>query len=86
MPRYPHIQVAVHSANPLTAISAIRGALRRAGVARREIANFSQQAFTCEDLDRLRDVCSGWVRVEAPSWQEEEHTAEWPPDLPPPQA
>lgn len=85
-PRYPDIRVAVHSANPLTAISAIRGALRRAGVERREIATFSQQAFTSEDLDHLRSVCRHWVRVEAPSWPDPDSDPEatsWPPHLPP---
>jgi len=67
-PRYPNIRVAVRSPNPLAAISAIREALRRAGVARGEIASFSQQAFACRDPDRLREVCRGWVRVDAPRW------------------
>lgn len=66
--KYPHIRVAVRSPNPLTAISAIREALRRAGVAPGEIAHFSQQAFSCRDLDRLRELCRGWVRVDAPRW------------------
>jgi|GEM_PF-1222614 len=88
-PRYPDIRVAVHSANPLTAISAIRGALRRAGVERREIATFSQQAFTSQDLDHLRDVCRHWVRVEAPTWHDAEDdpgAGVWPPNLPPARA
>lgn len=79
MPRYPHIRVAVHSANPLAAISAIRGALRRAGVERREIAVFSQQAFTCRDVDDLRELCRDWVRVDAPSWHTGDEAPSWPP-------
>lgn len=79
MPRYPHIRVAVHSANPLTAISAIRGALRHAGVERREIAAFSQQAFTCRDVEDLRELCRDWVEVEAPSWQSGDDSPPWPP-------
>lgn len=69
LPRYPHIRVAVRSTNPLTAISAIREALRQAGAGRREIARFSHQAFSCRDLDHLRRVCRGWVEVEAPGWR-----------------
>lgn len=67
-PRYPKIRVAVRSSNPLTAISAIREALRQAGASPTEIAQFSQQAFACRDLAALRQHCRGWVRVEAPSW------------------
>lgn len=79
MPRYPHIRIAIHSANPLAAISAIRSALRHAGVDRREISAFSQKAFACRDVDDLRDLCRDWVRVEAPSWHGEEGAASWPP-------
>lgn len=85
-PRYPHIRVAVHSPNPLVAISAIRGALRRAGVGRREIAMFSQEAFTCRDLENLRDVCRGWVKVDAPIWHGDPAAPLWPPTLPRAQA
>jgi hypothetical protein len=79
MPRYPHIHVALHSANPLAAISAIRGALRHAGVDRREIAAFSQQAFACRDAEGLREVCRNWVEVDVPSWQSGEDAPTWPP-------
>lgn len=68
MPRYPQIRVNVRSHNPLTAISAIREALRQAGVSQSEIARFSHQAFACCDLESLREHCRSWVRVEAPRW------------------
>lgn len=77
-PRYPQVRVKVRSSNPLAAISAIRGALRRAGVSRSEIRVFSQQAFGSDDLDRLSEVCHGWVRVEAPTWSGR-FAGPWPP-------
>lgn len=83
-PRYPHIRVAVRSPNPLTAISAIRGALRHAGVARHEIAAFSQEAFCTEDLDHLREVCRDWVDVEVPAWAGVGTGGDKPPRWPPP--
>lgn len=62
------IHVRVDSPNPLVVISAIRGALRRAGVDREEIARFSHQAFASRDLSDLRQVCRSWAVVDAPRW------------------
>lgn len=64
--RYPQIWVRVRSSNPLAVISAVRSALRQAGVERTEIERFSRQAFTTHDLDELGSICRSWVSVEAP--------------------
>jgi hypothetical protein len=63
-PRYPDLRVAVRSRNPLAVISAVRGALRRAGARPEEIASFSHQAFTARDLTQLRRICADWTEVE----------------------
>lgn len=62
-PRYPEIEVRVSSTHPLALIGATRQALRRAGVAKPQIHDFSNQAFASEDAD---SVCRQWVRVVAP--------------------
>lgn len=63
VPRYPQVRVQVCSDNPLALISAVRHALRRAGVPREEIQTFSQQAFAGGRSD-LRTVCQGWARID----------------------
>lgn len=66
-PRYPRIQVCVRSPHPLALISAVRLALRRAGIDRREIRSFSQQALGMDDAEGQRRLCRQWVAVDAPS-------------------
>jgi hypothetical protein len=63
-PRYPEIEVRVASAHPLVLIGATRQALRRAGIARPQIQDFSDQAFASDDAPA---VCRQWVRVVAPA-------------------
>ncbi len=62
-PRYPEIEVRVASAHPLVLIGATRQALRRAGVAKPQIQDFSAQAFASADAPA---VCRQWVRLIAP--------------------
>lgn len=59
-PRYPDIEVKVHSEHPLALIGATRFALRRAGIGKPEIRSFSDQAFTSADARR---VCRQWVSL-----------------------
>lgn len=59
-PRYPEIEVRVHSVHPMAVIGATRFAMRRAGVAKPEIRSFSDQAFTSGDATR---VCREWVSL-----------------------
>jgi hypothetical protein len=59
-PRYPEIEVRVASAHPPLLIAATREALRRAGVAKPLIDDFSAQAFTSGDAP---SVCRRWVRL-----------------------
>ena len=67
MPRYPEIRVSSESSNPLTVVSAVRYALRRAGVERPEIEAFSRQALSTSDPHGVLRVCREWVgRAEAP--------------------
>lgn len=63
-PRYPEIEVRVTSAHPLALIGATRLALRRAGIEKPQIQDFSAQAFSSGDADR---VCREWVRLVGPS-------------------
>ena len=59
-PRYPKIEVRVAKAEPLLVIAATRQALRRAGIARRCIDDFSAEAFTSDDP---LAVCRRWVSL-----------------------
>ena len=61
MPRYPDIHVSMRTPNPLVLISAVRHALRRAGIERHEIARFSDEALTVPDPERRRQICRDWV-------------------------
>lgn len=65
-PRYPTIRVCLRSPHPLAHISAVRLALRRAGVDRGEIHRFSHQALALESAERQRQLCREWVAVETP--------------------
>ena len=63
MPRYPQIQVTIHSRNPLALVGAVRLALRRAGIDSDEIHCFSDQAMASASTGGLRRVCEDWVDV-----------------------
>ncbi|MEM7479775.1 MAG: hypothetical protein AAF481_01265 [Acidobacteriota bacterium] len=58
--RYPKIEVSSRSAHPLALIGATRQALRRAGIGRPEIEQFSGQAFGSGDP---ATICGRWVRL-----------------------
>ncbi len=59
-PRYPEIEVEVAKAEPLLTIAATRQALRRAGVAKDHIDDFSARAFASDDPVA---VCRRWVSL-----------------------
>jgi hypothetical protein len=59
-PRYPEIEVRVAKPHPPLVIAATRAALRRAGVAKPQIDDFSAQAFASADAP---SVCRRWVRL-----------------------
>lgn len=61
MARYPQIRVSLDSANPMALVSKIRLELRRAGVDPNEIREFSSEALTLDDPERIRRVCGKWV-------------------------
>lgn len=67
-PRYPDIRVRLRTRNPLAAISAVRHALRRAGVATSEIRQFTEEAVAvlAEDtIDPVRaDTFGAWAVVD----------------------
>ena len=63
-PRYPQIQVTLHSRNPCALIGAVRQALREAGVDRDEIRSFSRQAFESSNEASVRRVCGEGARVQ----------------------
>lgn len=64
MPRYPDIQVCLHSRNPLAMVSAVRSALRSADVDACEIRRFSEQALADEEPNHVRSVCDEWAAIE----------------------
>jgi hypothetical protein len=59
-PRYPEIEVRVARAKPPLMIAATREALRRAGVAKIEIDDFSARAFASTEAE---EVCRQWVSL-----------------------
>lgn len=63
-PRYPEIQITLHSRNPCALIGAVRQALREAGIDREEIRSFSRQAFESSSEANVRQVCGEWAQVE----------------------
>jgi hypothetical protein len=63
-PRYPQIQVRLHSSNPFALISAVRLAMRRSRVDAGEIDRFTEEALGTDEPQRMRQVCSSWAQVE----------------------
>lgn len=64
MPRYPEIQVRLHSRNPFALVSAVRQALRRSHVDAGEIDRFTEEALQEEEPRRVREICQEWAAVE----------------------
>lgn len=62
-PRYPDIQVRLHSRNPYALVSAVRMAMRQAAVDASEVERFTVQAFEDEEPGRMLEVCRSWARV-----------------------
>ncbi len=62
-PRYPDIQVKLHSRNPYALISAVRLALRQAQVDESEIFRFTEEALEVEEPHRMRKICDSWADV-----------------------
>jgi hypothetical protein len=61
-PRYPKLEVAVRSANPLALVAGVREQLRRAGVRGDEIADFTEEALAQPgDLDHALEVAKSWI-------------------------
>lgn len=65
-PRYPEVHVCLHSGNPLALVSAVRYALRRAGVEPSQISRFSIEALGPHSDEKARRVCQAWVDLHAP--------------------
>lgn len=63
-PRYPDVQVRLHTRNPFALVSAVRLGLRRSHVDGREIDRFTEEALEAREPDQMRDVCATWVAVE----------------------
>ncbi len=63
-PKYPEIQIRLHSSNPFALISAVRLALRRSRVQAGEINRFTEEALSSEEPRQMRRVCADWAAVE----------------------
>jgi hypothetical protein len=66
-PLYPNIKICLRSRNRFALVSAIRHGLRRAGTPPTEIDRFSSEALSTPDPRVLFELCSRWVRLDAPS-------------------
>ncbi len=62
-PRYPDIQVQLHSRNPYALVSAVRLALRQARIDESEVFRFTEEALEDEEPGRMRKVCGSWADV-----------------------
>ncbi len=63
-PKYPDIEVRLHSRNPLALVSAVRSAMRVRRVDASEIDRFTDEAMSHqEEPERVQDVCSEWARI-----------------------
>lgn len=59
-PRYPRVRVRLRSRHPLVAVSAVRHALRRAGVRDEEVRRFTEEALAAS----TPEVCRAWAVVD----------------------
>jgi hypothetical protein len=64
-PRYPDLRVALRSPRPEALVSAVRFALRRAGVDHDEIDRFTGEALSQSDPRRTAALCAEWVILES---------------------
>lgn len=64
-PKYPDVEVRLHSRNPLALVSAVRSAMRVRRIAASEIDRFTAEAMSLhhEEPERIQDVCSEWARI-----------------------
>ena len=62
-PRYPDIQVRIHSRNPYAWVSAVRSELRRSRIDQAEIRRFTDEALRDEEPGRVHDVCASWADI-----------------------
>ena len=62
-PRYPEIQVRLHSRNPFALISAVRQGLRHSHVDVHEIDRFTEEALSEQEPEKMREVCADWAAV-----------------------
>lgn len=62
-PRFPDVQVSLHTDNRWAIASAIRQALRRAGKDPHEIERFLDEALAHEDTEGFEAICRRWVRL-----------------------
>ncbi len=62
LPRYPEVRVRVRSRHPMAAVSAVRHALRRAGVAPGEVRRFTEEALG--ETQQTPDVCRAWAQID----------------------
>jgi len=60
----PNAPIPVRSRNPWAVAAALRQALRRAGKDRTEIDRRVTEALATDDPERLRELCSPWVRFQ----------------------
>jgi hypothetical protein len=61
MTRYPEVRVRTRTPNPLLLVAKVRQEMRRAGLAHREIEEFSEAALCAGDELNIRRVCGEWV-------------------------
>ncbi len=63
MVRYPNIRVSLRTRNPLVLVATVRHEMRRAGIDKREIQRFSEEALGNQDPERMEKTCRKWVRT-----------------------
>lgn len=60
--RYPHLSISIRSTNPHAVVAGVREELRREGVERGEIDNFTAEALASPCcLERVLEVARQWI-------------------------
>ena len=63
-PKYPQLQIQLHSSNPFALVSAVRLAMRRSRIDAQEIDRFTEEALRREEPQDVQAVCASWADIE----------------------
>ena len=62
-PKFPQLEVRLHSSNPFALVSAVRLAMRQSRMDSEVIDRFTDEAMGQKEPGGIRQVCASWARV-----------------------